>query len=101
VVEKTTENIVGREAESTLEKGRKHHNLFGVGCSDVFPFSRMPLEHRAIREEAVLNQFEDLAFIHDRLLEQTWMRDGHGEGKENLRRRFKGTRGGSEVHMEG
>jgi hypothetical protein len=45
VVEKTTENIVGREAESTLEKGRKHHNLFGVGCSDVFPFSRMPLEH--------------------------------------------------------
>jgi hypothetical protein len=55
VVENTEEEVAGGKAKSILEEGRKHHNFFGVGCWDLFPFGMSPLEHHMIREEVVLN----------------------------------------------
>jgi hypothetical protein len=52
---KAAEEVTGRKAKSTLEEGGEHHNLFSVGCWDVLPFGRPPLEHCVIREEAILN----------------------------------------------
>jgi hypothetical protein len=48
VVKGPTEEITGREAESALEKGRKHHNFIGVGCGKVFTSDRAPLQHGTI-----------------------------------------------------
>jgi hypothetical protein len=55
VVKKFTEEITGRKMICTLEEGRKHYDFFSVGCWDVFPFGRPPLEHDTSGEEAVLN----------------------------------------------
>jgi hypothetical protein len=55
VVKKTSEEVVGGKTESMLEEGRKYHNFFSVGCRDVFPFGKLPLEYRASREEVILN----------------------------------------------
>jgi Fe2+ or Zn2+ uptake regulation protein len=48
VVKEFTEEIAGREAESALEKGGKHHNLICIGCGEVFAGGRTPLQHDAI-----------------------------------------------------
>jgi hypothetical protein len=48
VVKGPTEEITGREAESALKKGRKHHNFIGIGCGKVFTSDRAPLQHGTI-----------------------------------------------------
>jgi hypothetical protein len=55
VLEETKKEITGRELESSLEKGREHHDLFGIGCRDVLPYSRPPLKHSSIREKVILD----------------------------------------------
>jgi hypothetical protein len=55
MVEKIMEEVTEGKVESMLEERRKHHDFFSVGCWDVFPFGRSPLEHCTSREEAVLN----------------------------------------------
>jgi hypothetical protein len=36
VIKESVEEIAGREAESTLRKGRKHHNFIGIVRGKVF-----------------------------------------------------------------
>jgi hypothetical protein len=55
MLEKATEEVAGTKTKSPLEEGGEHHNLFSVGCQDVLPFGRMPLKHRAIWDEMVLD----------------------------------------------
>jgi hypothetical protein len=78
VVKESAEEITSREAESTLKGGGKHHNLIRIGCWDVFPGGKTPLQHGAVWEKVICNKFENLAFIHDGWLKQVWVRGGHG-----------------------
>jgi hypothetical protein len=55
MLEKAMKEVMGREPESPLEERRKHHNLLRIGCWDVLPFSRSPLEHGMIQEKVVLD----------------------------------------------
>jgi hypothetical protein len=89
VAKKTVEEIAGGKPKSTLKEGEKHHNLFSIGCWDVLPIGRPPLEHCAICKEAIFHQFEDLVFIHDGLLKHLWTGGGHGEVKERSKRKIK------------
>jgi hypothetical protein len=41
--------------ESPPEERGKHPNFYRIGCWDVLPFSRSPLEHNVIREKVILN----------------------------------------------
>jgi hypothetical protein len=43
VVKESAEEITGREAESALKKGRKHHNFVGIGCRKIFTSGKVPL----------------------------------------------------------
>jgi hypothetical protein len=45
VIKESAEEVLGREDESTLEEGRKHHNLNCIGCRNVFPGGRTPLQN--------------------------------------------------------
>jgi hypothetical protein len=81
MIEESMEEVAGRKTESTLEEWGKHHNLLGIGCRDVFPSSRTPLEHGAIREKAICNYFANFALICNGLLKKVWMWSGHGGGR--------------------
>jgi hypothetical protein len=72
------EEVSSQEAESTLKEGGKHHNLICVGCWNVFPSDRTPLQHCMIGEEVVRNELVNLALIHDGWLEKVQVRGGHG-----------------------
>jgi hypothetical protein len=37
VIKESAEKVAGREAKSTLEEGREHHNLGHIGCENIFP----------------------------------------------------------------
>jgi hypothetical protein len=54
-MQKAAEEFAGGKAESTLEKRSQHHNVFDIGCWDVFPFHRPPLEHGTVGEKVVLD----------------------------------------------
>jgi hypothetical protein len=54
MLEESAQKIASRKAKSTLEGG-KHHDLIRIGCWDIFPSSRTPLEHGVIREKVVCN----------------------------------------------
>jgi hypothetical protein len=82
MLEKTKEEVTGRKNESPLEEGERH-NLIGIGCRDVLPFGRPPLKYHAIREEMVLDKFEDFTLVYDGFLEHVWVRSDHGEEEEN------------------
>jgi hypothetical protein len=84
MLEQAVKEIAGKKIESELKEGRRHHNLLRVGCWYVLPFGKPPLENRAIREEMILDEFEDFPLIRNGLLEHVWMGGGHGEGKEDL-----------------
>jgi hypothetical protein len=47
--------VAGRVPESSLEERGKHHHLLRIGCGDVLPFSKSPLEHDTIWEKEVLD----------------------------------------------
>jgi hypothetical protein len=55
VIKESTHEIVHREPKSTLVEGREHHNVISVGCGDIFPSGGVPLQHDAIRKEAIHN----------------------------------------------
>jgi hypothetical protein len=60
VTKESAEKVTGRKAKSTLEERRKHHNLGGIGCRNIFSSNGTPLEHGTIREEMIRDQFADL-----------------------------------------
>jgi hypothetical protein len=44
LIKESAEEIVGWVAKSTLEEGREHNNLSHIGCRNVFPGGREPLQ---------------------------------------------------------
>jgi hypothetical protein len=85
VIKESTEEMVGREAESSLKDGGKHHNFTCNGCRKIFAGGKMPLQHGAVQEKVVHNKFVNLTFIYDGRLKQVRVRGGHG-WKEGLLR---------------
>jgi hypothetical protein len=83
-MEKATEEITRREAESTLEKWSRHHDFIGVGGGNVFILCRPPLEYNTTMEKVVLNELEELTLINGRGLEHLWVRGGNGEEDESM-----------------
>jgi hypothetical protein len=65
VIKEPAEEVAGREAKSTLEEGRKHHNLDRIGCRNVFPGGRMLLQNCAVQEKMICNKLADFIFIHN------------------------------------
>jgi hypothetical protein len=65
VIKESTEEVLGREAESTLKEGRKHHNLGCIGCRNVFPNGRTPLQNCVIQEKMIHNKLADFILIRD------------------------------------
>jgi hypothetical protein len=101
VVKESTEEIVGRDAESTLKEREKHHNLIRIGCCDVFPSGRMPLQHDTVWEKAVHNEFCESHF-HPRGMTKTgasarrpWL------GRNFVTTRDRRERGGRDHEKEG
>jgi hypothetical protein len=58
------EEITGREAESALKEGAKHHNFNCIGCRKIFTGGTAPLQHNAVWEKVVHNKFANLTFIY-------------------------------------
>jgi hypothetical protein len=56
--------VVVKESAEEIAGG-KHHNLVHIGCWDVFPGGKMPLQHGAVWDKVVCNKFANLAFICD------------------------------------
>jgi hypothetical protein len=83
-----------------LEEGRKHHNLVRVGCKNVFAGSGTTLLHDTFREKVVRNKLANLTFIHNRQLEQMWVRGGHGWEEASLQARNQGERGNEDREEE-
>jgi hypothetical protein len=81
MLKKSPLEVIGRKAESTLEERAKHHNLICVGCWDVFPSSRTPLEHDTIWDKAICNKFANFTLIRNGLLKK--VQSGHG-GRRNF-----------------
>jgi hypothetical protein len=65
VIKESTEEVASREAKSALEEGRKHHNLGRIGCRNVFPSGRMPLQNCAVLEKMIQSKLADFIFICD------------------------------------
>jgi hypothetical protein len=78
MIKKTVEEVVSWESKSALEERREHHNLIHIGCWNVFPNGRKPLQHSAVQEKVVCIQLADLTSIYDGPLEQVRVRGGHG-----------------------
>jgi hypothetical protein len=78
VIKESVEEITGREAESTLKDGGKHHNFFAGG--------RAPLQHGTVWEKVVHNKFVNLTFIYNGELKQMRVRGDHFWEEALLRR---------------
>jgi hypothetical protein len=65
MIEESAEKVSSRKAESVLEEGGEHHNLICIECWDVFPNSRTPVQHRAVREKVIHNELADFNIIHE------------------------------------
>jgi hypothetical protein len=70
VIKESVEEVAGREAKSTLEEGRKHHNLGRIRYRNVFPDSRMPMQNCAVREKMIRGKLADFILIRDGCLEK-------------------------------
>jgi hypothetical protein len=70
VIKEFTEEVTGREAKSALEERIKHHILCCIGCKNVFPGGRTPLQNRAVQEKMIHNKLADFILIHDGHLEK-------------------------------
>jgi hypothetical protein len=81
MIKESAEEIASREAKSALEEGREHHNLNRVGCRNIFPGGRTPLQDDAVLEEVICNEFTDFTFICARWVEKIWVRGGHHGGE--------------------
>jgi hypothetical protein len=89
VVEESTEEIVGWEAESTLQGGGEHHNLICIGCGEVFTGGRTPLQYSTIWEKMICIELANLTFICNGRLEQMRMQGDHGWDDDSLRQEIK------------
>jgi hypothetical protein len=78
VIKESAEEVTSREAKSVLEEGREHHNICRIGCRNIFPSGRTPLQYCAVREKVIHNKLVDFTLIHDGRLEKVRMRGGHG-----------------------
>jgi hypothetical protein len=94
------EKVTGEEAKSALEEGREHHNLNCIGCRNVFPGGRMPLQDGAVREKVIHNKLADFAFIRDRWLEKMRVRGGH-HGEEIFQQHGIGASAKEEIARNG
>jgi hypothetical protein len=56
VIKESAEEIVGRETESALKKGGKHHNFISIGCRNIFTNGGAPLQHSVIWEKVIRNK---------------------------------------------
>jgi hypothetical protein len=65
VVEKSSEEVVGRESKPALEERGEHHNLSHIGCGNVFSGGGAPLQYDQIREKRICNKFVNFFFIRD------------------------------------
>jgi hypothetical protein len=83
LIKESTENVVGREAKSALEEGREHHNLSCIGCRNIFPSGRTPLQDGAVQEKMVCIKLADFTFIHDGRLEKMRVQGGHHRGERS------------------
>jgi hypothetical protein len=77
VIKESVEEIAGREAKSALEEGREQHNLSRIGCRNVFPGGRTPLQDSVVWERVIFNELVDFTFIRDRRLEKMRVQGGH------------------------
>jgi hypothetical protein len=57
IIQESMEEITSGESKSALEGGGKHHNLFGVGCGNIFSDGRAPLQHGPLGEKLIRNKF--------------------------------------------
>jgi hypothetical protein len=68
VIKESVEEIIGREAESALKEGGKHHSFIRIVCRKIFTGGRTPLQHGTVWEKVVHNKFANLTFICDERL---------------------------------
>jgi hypothetical protein len=83
VIKESAEEVASGETKSALKEWRKHHDFVCVGCWDAFIGGRMPLQHRAIREKVIHDEFAGLILIRKRRLEEVQMQGSHGWGEES------------------
>jgi translation elongation factor P/translation initiation factor 5A len=48
VIKESAEEIIGREAESALKEGGKHHSFIRIGCRKIFTGGKTPLQHGTV-----------------------------------------------------
>jgi hypothetical protein len=48
MIKKTVEEVASRESKSASEERGEHHDLICIGCQNVFPGGRTPLQHGAV-----------------------------------------------------
>jgi hypothetical protein len=65
VIKESAEEIAGREVESALKDGGKHHNFICIGCRKIFTYGKAPLQYDAVWEKVVCTKFANLTFIYD------------------------------------
>jgi hypothetical protein len=82
MVKKRAEKFTGRKSKSVGEEGRKHHDLVGIRCRDVFPFRRSPLKHLTVEKKPIGDQFEGLTLVCSGLLKDLGKGGSHGAGKK-------------------
>jgi hypothetical protein len=83
MIKESTKEIAGRKAKSTLEKGREHHNLSRIGCRNVFPGGRTPLQDIAVHEKVIRIKLVDFTFIRNGWLERMRVWGGHHGGERS------------------
>jgi hypothetical protein len=83
VIKESMEEITGREAKSALKEEREHHNLYRIGCQNVFPGSRTPLQDDAVWKKMIRNKLADFTFICNRWLEKIRVRGNHRGGERS------------------
>jgi hypothetical protein len=80
MVEWAVQEIVGRQTESTLEKGHQDNDLIGVWHGDVLILGWSPLKDGTRREEVDVDKLEELTFIDDWHPKHVGMWGVHGNG---------------------
>jgi hypothetical protein len=69
-------------------KKRKHHNLIGIRCWDIFSICQSPSQHFKVRKEMILDKLQNFALICSGFLERFPMGSEHGSRGRNPKRRF-------------
>jgi hypothetical protein len=87
-IKESAEEITGREAKSVLEEGREHHNLSCIGCRNLFPDGRTPLQDSTVWEKVIRNKLADVTFICNRRMEKMRVRGSHHKGERSQQHRI-------------